>query len=215
MSQNIPDQRPVWDKKHGAGDHDILREVPSPFSEIAEPYFPPNAHILELGCGVGRDAVYFADHDHTVVATDGSEVVIEQNRDRISNDSVSFESVNMTDALPYDDVSFDVVYTNLALHYYSDQKTREIVAEIARVLRPGGVFAFACKSYDSLHNAGEEIEKNVFVSSTGVTIHLFSEEYVQDLVKGVFAIEHIDEEGEEYNGRFSKIVRCVAKKITE
>ena len=36
-------------------------------------YLPPNAHILDFGCGSGRDTKYFLSQGYTVEATDGSE----------------------------------------------------------------------------------------------------------------------------------------------
>lgn len=208
----IPDQRPVWDKKHADGDHEKLRGIPSPFALRAEPYLPRNATILELGCGVGRDADFFVSKGHNLLATDGSEFVIKQNTAAGFPSPIDFAVIDIRERLPYADDSFDVVYSNLALHYYSDEQTRAIIKEIRRVIKSSGLLAFACKSYDSAHNTGKQIQKNTFVSDDGTAIHLFSTEYVTDLLRGMFEITYLDEVGEEYNGRTSKIVQCVAKK---
>jgi ubiquinone/menaquinone biosynthesis C-methylase UbiE len=211
-SAMIPSQKPVWDKKHSQGAHEGLRHSPSPFSEIAELYFPEKSKILELGCGVGRDAIFFEKKGHKVLATDVSEIAIKQNKEHFESSTVEWSVLDMNDPLQYEDESFDVVYINLSLHYYSDTKTKEIVQESARVLKPNGIFAYSCKSYDDAHNKGEEVEKNIFVSPTGVTIHLFSIDYAKSLLLPNFTEAYIDEIGEEYNGRFSKIVRCIARK---
>ncbi len=44
--------------------------------------FEPGAHILELNCGTGEDALFLARHDMTVVACDGSEGMIRTARKR-------------------------------------------------------------------------------------------------------------------------------------
>jgi SAM-dependent methyltransferase len=211
----IPDQRPIWDTKHQQRDHSILEGVPSPLAELAHDYFPDHATVLELGCGIGRDALFFASYGHHVTATDGSAVVIDQNKSERPNPLVDYSVVDMRNELPYDDSAFDVVYANLAMHYYSSKQTARIAQEIKRVLKSGGIFAFACKSYDSLHTEGEEIEPNVFVSPTGATIHLFSEDYAKELLVQNFEVKHLDEIEEEFNGRTSKIVRCVAAKLAD
>ena len=82
MSHPIPDQGPIWEAKHARNVHESLRDTPSPFAEIASVYFNPASYILELGCGVGRDAIYFAELGHTIVATDFSPSVIRSNTDR-------------------------------------------------------------------------------------------------------------------------------------
>lgn len=211
-SSQIPDQIPVWDEKHGRNDHAVLEGTPSPFCLLVEPYFKRKAHILELGCGVGRDAVYFAQKGHNVIATDGSGIVIQRNNSRIDDRAnIQFETVDMRDSLQYANNSFDVVYTNLALHYYSDENTKRIVKEMSRVLKQGGILGVACKSYDSLHSEGKEIEENIFESPSGQVIHLFSKEYMSKLVSTVAEVCYLDEIEEEYNGRHSKIIRCIAK----
>jgi hypothetical protein len=103
------------------------------------------------------------------------------------------------------------VYANLALHYYDDKKTHEIIKDIARVLKVGGVLAFACKSKDD-HRTGqaEEVERNLFVAPNGHALRLFSEDYTRELVDEQFDVRHLDRVEEDYNGRVSAIVRCVA-----
>jgi SAM-dependent methyltransferase len=212
MGSDIPDQRPLWNQKHLQGDHEVLRGTPSPLAELSLDYLPPQSRILELGCGVGRDAVFFAQNGHTVLATDGSETVIEQNEDQIHEPNVTFDVLDIKNEFPYKTDEFDVVYSNLALHYYSDTDTRRIFERIAQVLKQGGILSFACKSYDSLHNAGQEVEPGVIVSPTGATIHLFTTEYTKSLLHNLLQIDYIDEIDEDFNGRQSKIIRCIAKK---
>jgi len=212
----IPDQKEVWDRKHLAGEHEHFRESPSSFALVAESIFGPSSKILELGCGVGRDAVYFAEKGHDVVATDLSEVVIIQNRKVFDDSGVRFQVLDMRQPMPFDPESFDVVYANLSLHYYTDQDTRKIVQEVTRVLKPNGVLAFACKSTNDFHYGnGKEIERDVFVGKSGHVRHLFSIEYTQALLQDQFQIELIDEVTEEYSAQKSAMVRCIARKMTK
>jgi SAM-dependent methyltransferase len=209
----IPDQKKHWNLKHSSGDYEDLRHLPSPLAKLAEPYFPKGSLILDLGCGVGRDAEYFAKKGHQVTATDFSEDAIELCKKHFEGSGIGFAVQDMHDPFPYPNNKFDVVYANLSLHYYSDQKTREIIIEIYRVLKNGGTLAFACKSYDDFHNNGVEVEKDIFLSKDGVAIHLFSVDYAKSILEGVFKIDHLDEVDEEYKGRHSKIVRCIVRKI--
>jgi ubiquinone/menaquinone biosynthesis C-methylase UbiE len=147
----IPDQKAVWEKKHGSDEHEKLRDTPSSFAPIAEKYFPRGAKIVELGCGVGRESAYFAKHGFEVVASDISENAITKNKEYFTKLNVVFTVLDMQKSLPYLDSSVDVVYANLSLHYYTDKVTREIFHEIWRVLKPGGMLAFACKSIHDFH----------------------------------------------------------------
>jgi ubiquinone/menaquinone biosynthesis C-methylase UbiE len=53
------------------------------------------------------------------------------------------------ETLPFDDNSFDVVYSNGVLHHTPN--TRRVVAEIRRVLRPGGKTIIMMYAENSLH----------------------------------------------------------------
>jgi ubiquinone/menaquinone biosynthesis C-methylase UbiE len=211
----IPDQIDVWESLHTQGTHDVLRHQASPFAELAQPHFKRGAKILELGCGVGRDAEYFAQKGHTVMATDGTSAVIEQNKAEISSSSVTFDVLDMRQMpWPYADSTFDVVYANLSLHYYSDEVTAAIVREARRVLRDGGYMAFACKSDDEYYHAGKKLGNGVYVLPDDKMIHFFSEDYMRQLVTPFANIELLDEIDEDYHGRVSKIVRCLAQART-
>ena len=64
------DDREYWDDFY-EGQHAV--GYPSPFAEFCESHFLDDTSlILELGSGNGRDAFYFYDRGHQVVAFDQS-----------------------------------------------------------------------------------------------------------------------------------------------
>jgi SAM-dependent methyltransferase len=94
---------------------------------------------LELGCGVGRFSRYVAQQGLRATGVDFSPVAIAKARERVVNDDVRPEflvgDVTHLDALhgPFD-VSFDVG----CFHCLDPQGQRAYVAEVSRLLRPGG-----------------------------------------------------------------------------
>lgn len=50
---------------------------PSNFAVYVEEMLPQDAHLLELGCGNGRDSLYFLSKGHDVIAVDGSDAAID------------------------------------------------------------------------------------------------------------------------------------------
>ena len=48
--------------------------------------FEPGAHILELNCGTGEDALFLARHDMSVVACDASGQMIQTARQRMQSE---------------------------------------------------------------------------------------------------------------------------------
>jgi len=124
-----------WLHKHSTDKTTFAEEVGRQISQ--------GSKILELGCGEGNDSVYFAEHGHTVLATDFSDVAIEQNIKRWAHPNLFFKAQDMSHAFQFENKSFDVVYARLSLHYFTNETTRDIFREIARVLKPGGELYFS------------------------------------------------------------------------
>ncbi len=97
---------------------------------------------LEIGCGAGFVSAHLADkYAMRVVATDASPDMLEIARKKNgADDRLSF-SVADAMALPFEDASFDLIVAQNVLHHVPDWKTA--ADEIARVLRPEGLFLFS------------------------------------------------------------------------
>ena len=95
--------------------------------------------LLEIGCGIGIDTLRLARLGfREVVAVDLAEAAIEIAAERAAReglDNVRF-SLGNAERLEHEDGSFDVVYSFGVIHHTPDME--RAVAEIHRVLRPGG-----------------------------------------------------------------------------
>ena len=93
--------------------------------------------LLEIGCGAGVDLVRFARAGAVVTGVDLSRTAIDLARQNIDQHGLDASLQVMNgEALQFADGSFDVVYAHGVLQYTAD--TGKMVAEIHRVLRPGG-----------------------------------------------------------------------------
>lgn len=211
---NIPDQKPMWDKKHTEGQHDWFADEPSTLAFKASKIISEGQRVLEIGCGNGRDARFFARKGFNVTATDFSEVAVQSNRMTNKSARLEFRVLDIRDPLPFPDGSFDMVFSALALHYFPDIQTRAIFREIYRVLAPDGVLVFSCKSYDGkrMDNA-EQVEKNFYVDKVQRVLHAFDQDYVHTITKELFAIDSLEDREEFYSTRISQEVQCIARKI--
>jgi SAM-dependent methyltransferase len=213
MMTQIPNQTQLWNEKHGAGEHSAHRGTPVPFALVAEPFFPCRSRLLEIGCGVGSESQFFAERGHDVLATDISEVVLEQDRKYYKDSTISFVMIDTSEPLPYEDNSFQVIFSHLALHYYTDEVTHTIFAELYRTLEAGGILAFACKSTkDSMYGVGEELEKDMFLADGRHLRHFFTVEYARSLLGDDYEVLLLDEVTEQYSKNVSALVRCIARK---
>jgi ubiquinone/menaquinone biosynthesis C-methylase UbiE len=99
--------------------------------------------VLDVAAGTGHVARGFAPHVRAVVAVDATAAMLERGwieakRGALRN--VVFMHADAT-ALPFVDGSFDVVVSRFALHHFEDPAVP--IAEMRRVLRPGGRLAVA------------------------------------------------------------------------
>ncbi|MDX1404491.1 MAG: methyltransferase domain-containing protein [Woeseiaceae bacterium] len=108
------------------------------------------SRILDLGCATGLGSLKLARHyrKSTVVGLDASRGMLRQ---ATARRSFTFKPALLeADArnIPLADHSIDLVFANLLLPWIDDLAS--CLAEVARVLRKGGVFAFASFGPDSL-----------------------------------------------------------------
>lgn len=174
------------------------------------------SRILELGCGRGADAEAFALAGHTVTATDFAPAVIEANRRRLGDvPALTFETMRIDQPFPFAIATFDAVYAHLTLHYFKHDITKGILAEIRRVLRPGGLLLFACKSpTDPAYGKGTEIEPDMFDLS-GKIRHFFSEDYANEMLADGFTdVEIQAHRGKLYRQRAGWITGIARSKTT-
>jgi SAM-dependent methyltransferase len=188
-----PDQRDLWIANYG--EHPVPAERASAFVGLCVALLPPGSRILELGCGPGTDAATFTTAGHHVTATDFVPAVIESNRERHAGlTNLTFQEMRIDEPYPFPDATFDAVYAHLTLHYYTHEKTRGIIDEIHRVLKPGGLLLFACKSpADPAYGKGTELEPGLF-DFHGKVRHFFDPAYARTLLEprftGVDITEH-------------------------
>ena len=79
--------------------------------------------------------------------------------------------------LPFVDRCFDLVYSHLSVHYFSDAVTTEVFDELHRVMKPGALLCVKCKSVDDdLYGQGERLGEQIYCRE-GHVRHFFSKEY--------------------------------------
>ncbi len=117
--------------------------------------------ILDVACGPGIITAALAPRARKVVAFDLTPEMLTKARQRCTEaglTNVSFREGSATD-LPYPDASFDAVVTRLSIHHF--QLPQRPIAEMARVLKPGGTLVVAdvvsseVAEESALHNAIE------------------------------------------------------------
>ncbi|HUT73311.1 MAG TPA: methyltransferase domain-containing protein [Armatimonadota bacterium] len=100
--------------------------------------------VLEIGCGGGQCAIAFAKRGAVATGIDISDAQIEFARELARREGVAatFLRGNIEDLPAIPEGSQDVVFSAYALNYV--RRIGRCLAEVARVLRPGGLLVFSC-----------------------------------------------------------------------
>ncbi|MDZ7963005.1 MAG: class I SAM-dependent methyltransferase [Aulosira sp. DedQUE10] len=93
--------------------------------------------ILDLCCGSGQATQFLVKYSQNVTGLDASPLSLNRAKQNVPNASyVKAFAENM----PFADSEFDVVHTSVALHEMEPEQLRQIINEVYRVLKSGGVF---------------------------------------------------------------------------
>lgn len=94
--------------------------------------------VLEIGVGAGTDFMQWVKNGARATGVDLTEAGIALTKERLALEECT-ATLRQADAenLPFEDGSFDIVYSYGVLHHTPD--TPRALAEVHRVLRPGGV----------------------------------------------------------------------------
>ena len=132
-----------------AGDYDqhwmqrvIFEPVQRTVLKLAAEQVPQPDAILDVGCGTGR-LLGLAQSRFPGAKLFGVDAAIEMVRQAQTSHpdgAIRFQQA-VAEELPFPDASFDLVFSTMTFHHWSDQGRG--IAEVARVLRPGGRWLLA------------------------------------------------------------------------
>lgn len=132
-----------WDRRWQAEDGRAEWLIPEPeVVALARDHFGAGGRVaLDIGCGVGRHALALAAMGYRVSAIDGSDSGLAYARNDAGRRglAVDFRNASML-SLPMADAACDYVLAWNVIYHGDRTVVDRCVAEIARVLKPGGIY---------------------------------------------------------------------------
>ena len=126
--------------------------------------------VLDLGCGYGYYTDYFQNIGADVIGVDGSANMIDIASSRYEN--CTFEICDITEDLPYENESFDLIFCNQVL--MDVESIEKVFSECYRILKPGGIFYYSIV-HPAFYDSEWVKDKNGFCY--GKTISSYIESY--------------------------------------
>jgi SAM-dependent methyltransferase len=139
-------------------------------------YLPDDAHILEVGCGSGRDAKAFIERGYRVTATDGSATMA-----KLAQEYLGQEVLHWTfDEIDFDN-EFDAIWANACLLHVPMAEIKSVFERLSKALKTGGVWY-----------AGLKLGEGEIVAPDGRLFTFFNEATMRELVSQFPSLEILE-----------------------
>jgi SAM-dependent methyltransferase len=156
------------------------------FDQILRGNITPDLRVLDAGCGYGRNLVHLLREGCEIFALDADPDAVEHVRllsaSLMTRLPVENFQVGSIEAMPFPDGFMDVVICNSVLHFSRDDRHfQKMLAELWRVLRPGGMLF--CRLGSRIGMDFEHVRGNLFVVGDGSEWYLVDEEMLLGLTE--------------------------------
>ena len=150
------------------------------FDQLLKGRLNPSMTLLDAGCGVGRNLVYFLREGYSVFGVDTDPAAIKRMKHLAQTlaPNVPTDHFQVTDlaALPFSDTHFDAVVCSAVLHFANDEAHfDQMLAEMWRVLKPGGLFFARLASTISIEDRVQPMHGRWFALPDGTSRFLVDE----------------------------------------
>lgn len=108
------------------------------------PLLSPSARLLDVGCGSGRDSLYFARRGFEVIAVDGSPALAAQARDLLADYPLATVLQKQFVDLKWDN-HFDGIWACASLLHCTPAELLSVLEQLAQALKAGGAFYMSFK----------------------------------------------------------------------
>lgn len=135
---------------------------PSPFAKFVSPFLGKGKRLIELGCGNGRDSIFFVKEGISVTSIDQCEKEIAYLNEKFSDiNDIKFLASDMTNMK--NDISSDYFYSRFTIHSIDSEGENKLLDYVSRNINPNGLFFIEVRSVnDELFGKGKKLGKNTY-----------------------------------------------------
>ena len=161
------------------------------FDQILRGNIEPGMRVIDAGCGYGRNLVHLLREGCEVFALDADAEGVDHVRCLSASLNTGLPAENFKvgaiEEMPFPDGFADIVICNSVLHFARDDKHfRAMLAELWRVLRPGGMLF--CRLGSRIGMDFKRVRPNIFVVGDGSEWFLVDEQMLMRLTDEMNAV---------------------------
>ena len=188
---------------------------PSKFAQDIIGYLKDGKKVVELGCGNGRDAVFFAKNNIDVLAIDQSESSIKNLNDKYENNNIEFIADDFIKTNRLVESEFNYVYSRFTMHSISEEEEDVLLQRVYDTLKEEGLLLIEVRSVkDDIYGLGKEITRNTYVYNEHSRRFIVMDELINKLNSVGFNIIFADENNNYaiYKDENPTVIRIIAQK---
>lgn len=162
--------REYWDNYYQQHGKDEGISMHSTFAKFCQDkfYVKNYLNIIELGSGNGRDAVFFAHHQHNVVAIDQSTTAIDIEKQKLDFEVGQYLHPKARDFVQEDYAQYkkiDAFYSRFTIHSITKIDESILLPSIFNALSDGGLLCIEVRTTnDPLYGVGKDCGDNTFIT---------------------------------------------------
>lgn len=155
MDHNVNTNRDYWEQFYKQN----ALSVPSQFCAMVATEIDSESCVVELGCGNGRDSLYFASRQHNVFAVDLSHEAVKSCNDTAAKMGLHKAHFMQGDLSQKDDLArlfkaaraatpsgSVICYSRFVMHSINDDQEHLFLTNVGQLMKPGEIIYFEFRS---------------------------------------------------------------------
>lgn len=172
----------------------LALEIPSPFAEFVGGYLEKGKSLLELGCGNGRDSLFFASMGIEVTGIDTSDATIENLNLKTDMENCYFICDDFVCSPALFVTQFDYCYSRFSIHAINEAQEIEVMRNVYGALKQNGKFFIETRSInDDLFGKGEKAGENAYIYDGHYRRFIVKEDLEKNALSAGFHILYSEE----------------------
>jgi demethylmenaquinone methyltransferase/2-methoxy-6-polyprenyl-1,4-benzoquinol methylase len=160
--------------------------------------------VLDLCCGSGQATEVLVKYSQDVTGLDASPLSLKRAQQNVPQ-AKYVEA--FAQKMPFSDQSFDLVHTSMAMHEMTAAQLQQILGEVHRILKPGGIFTLVDFHPPTNWLFVPGIYLFLFLFETETAWHLLREDLVGLLAAAGFEVK----ERALYAGGSLQVIQAIAR----
>lgn len=157
--------------------------------QILKGRFTKEMNILDVGCGEGRNTIYFLQEGYKIFGIDPNPSAIQMARIYAKTIQPTYDLMRFLEGdardIPFHEAAFDAVISSAVLHFAeSEEQFEQMFAEHIRILKPGGLFFLRmCTDAGGILVNSPHLGDGVYLLPDGSERFVLKEEFLNELLQ--------------------------------